>query len=75
MINDSQFDNDGNDRILRIGEVASLTGICKTGIYLRMNPKSPYYDPRFPKSKKLGQRAVGWPRREILAFIRLLPES
>lgn len=75
MITRSSLENVGNDRIVRIDEVVSLTGICRTGIYQRMNPKSPYYDSRFPKSRKLGQRAVGWPRREILAFLHLLAES
>lgn len=61
--------------MVRIDEVITITGISKTGIYQRMNIKSPYYDPKFPKSRKLGLRAVGWPYREILTYIGALPDS
>lgn len=47
-------------RILRRPVVEDKTGLSRATIYEKINPKSRYYDPAFPKPIKLGQRAVGW---------------
>ena len=47
-------------RILRIKEVATKLAISKSTIYDWINPKSPRYDPSFPKPIKLGGNSIGW---------------
>ena len=50
-------------RILRLKEVQERVGLSKSTIYDRINPKSPRYDPSFPKPVKLGAYAgasIGW---------------
>ena len=47
-------------RILRIKEVATKLAIGKSTIYDWINPKSPRYDPSFPKPIKLGGNSIGW---------------
>jgi len=53
--------------ILRRKQVEVHTGLKRSAIYERINPKSPRYDPTFPLPIKLGQgaRAVGWVSAEI----------
>ena len=55
--------------LLRLKSVAAKTGLGESSIYNRMNPKSPYYDPDFPKQVSLaapGTRgAVAWDSDEI----------
>lgn len=50
-------------RIMRMPEVTSITGYSRASIYNFMAEGS------FPKSKKLGPRAVGWDSHEIQAWI------
>ncbi len=55
--------------ILRLKQVSECTGLSRSTIYDRMNPKSPRYDPTFPKSVELGPGAVGWVESEIQAWL------
>jgi prophage regulatory protein len=50
-----------DDTMLRVPDVVRLTGISHTTI------KRMQADGRFPKAMRLGERAKGWPAREIKA--------
>ncbi|MDN8007020.1 AlpA family phage regulatory protein [Burkholderia multivorans] len=59
-------------RIIRLSRVEELTGLQRSSIYNRMNPKSRYYDPTFPSQFSLsetGSGAVGWYEDEILHWV------
>jgi prophage regulatory protein len=51
------------DRMLKLPEVKRITGLSRSTIYLRMSYGI------FPKTVKLGERAVGWIESEILAWL------
>ncbi|AXK39319.1 helix-turn-helix transcriptional regulator [Crenobacter cavernae] len=57
--------------ILRRKQVEARTGLSRTTIYDRINPKSPRYDATFPKPISLGAgaSAVGWLESELNAWI------
>jgi predicted DNA-binding transcriptional regulator AlpA len=42
------------DRAIRLPEVLTIVGVSKSTWYARLNPKSPFYDPRAPRPFKLG---------------------
>ncbi len=52
-------------QVLRARQVAELLSIGKSTLYDWMNPRSPRYDPVFPKPVKLGMASVGWLAPEI----------
>lgn len=59
-------------RIIRLSRVEELTGLQRSSIYNRMNPKSRYYDPTFPGQFSLGETgnsAVGWYEDEVLHWV------
>ncbi|ENX04017.1 hypothetical protein F900_00508 [Acinetobacter modestus] len=61
-------------KIIRLKRVIELTGLSRSTIYDRLNPKSKRYDASFPKSVKLGSvhlntSAVGWIEAEIQRWI------
>lgn len=59
-------------RVLRIGEVAETVGMSVSSVRNRLNPKSKYYDPTFPKPFCLGlngKGAVGWDEDEVERWI------
>jgi prophage regulatory protein len=58
-----------NQRILRRPSVEAVTGLSRSSIYERLNPKSEYFDPNFPKPIKLGKRAVGWRESDVAAWL------
>lgn len=61
-----------SSRILRLKQVIALTGLSRSAIYDRLDPRSKRHDPHFPKQVKLGtssNAAVGWREAEILAWI------
>lgn len=61
--------------LLRLESVVAKTGLGESSIYNRLNPKSPYYDPDFPKQASLaapGSRgAVAWDSDEIDAWVAM----
>ena len=52
-------------QILRLRDVVELTRISRSRIYVLMNSETH----RFPKPIKLGVRAVGWRRCEVVAWL------
>jgi prophage regulatory protein len=58
-------EDEQNDSIMRLPEVIRRTGRCRSGIYEDMSAD------RFPRSRKLGKRAIGWSRRDIQTYIRI----
>lgn len=56
-------------RAIRLPELKNQTGLSRSTIYDKLNPKSPRYDSTFPLPKKLGSRAIGWIEAEVQAWI------
>ena len=62
--------------VIRRRELAETLGISRSTTYLREKPSSPYFDPLFPKSVKLGEnRAVGFVFADVLAYLDALAEK
>lgn len=63
--------------ILRRKQVEARTGLARSTIYDRMNPRSKRYDKDFPKSVRLvsngnqNAKAVGWVESEISRWMDL----
>lgn len=57
------------NQIIRIKDVIALTGISRTVIYEKLNPKSNTYDETFPKPIKLSANCVGWSAFEVNQWI------
>ncbi len=55
--------------ILRRKQVEARTGLSRSGIYDKLNPKSPRHDATFPIQVRLGADAVGWLESEVNAWI------
>ncbi|MCO8069373.1 AlpA family transcriptional regulator [Acinetobacter lwoffii] len=56
--------------ILKRKQVEYKTGLSRSTIYDKMNPKSPRYDKDFPKPVKLSLNAVGWFEQDILTWLK-----
>ncbi|WP_077728232.1 AlpA family transcriptional regulator [Methylocaldum sp. 14B] len=59
----------GRLTIIKRREVETRTTLSRSTVYAKLDPKSPYYDPTFPKPVPLGGRAVGWVESEIDGWI------
>ncbi len=57
------------DTIHRLPSVKLHTGLSRSTIYDKLNPKSPRYDSTFPKPISLGLRAVGFAESEIHTWL------
>lgn len=53
------------------GEVLSLLGGSRATHYNRLNPKSPYFDPRYPKPIKNGRLSI-YLATEVSAYLTAL---
>jgi len=51
---------DEQDRIFRLTEAAEFLGLGISTVRAKSNPKSPLYDPSFPRQVLLGKRARGY---------------
>jgi len=61
-------------RIIRRKKLEELTGLSRSTIYARINPRSPTYDPAFPRPIELGQGMknppVGWVQAEVESWLQ-----
>lgn len=55
--------------ILRRDSLRKRIGFSLAHIYAMMDPKSPSYDPSFPRPIRLGASAVGWLEHEVQAWL------
>lgn len=60
----------GDTQVIRLKEVQVVSGLSKSSIYAKMDENSPYHDPDWPKSIRLGPRSVGWYRHEIIEWVK-----
>ena len=56
--------------VLRLPLVEERVGLSGAHIYNKINPRSPWFDPDFPKPIRLGSRSMGWLSVEIDAWLR-----
>lgn len=68
-------DEMSSQTILRLCKLKNLLGISRSTVYLRINPKSKYYDPVFPKPIRLGAKAVGWVLSDVCEYIEHLKKN
>lgn len=61
--------------IVRRLELARLLGISRSMTYLKEKPSSPYFDPLFPKSIRIGKRAIGWLFSDVKSYLDALAEQ
>lgn len=61
--------NSKNRRIAKNSEVTRITGKSRASLYDIQNPKSPRFDPTFPKRIKTGLRSVGFFLDEVLTWL------
>ncbi|GLR34511.1 helix-turn-helix transcriptional regulator [Shewanella decolorationis] len=59
-----------SNSIIRLKTLVQLTGLSRSTIYDKLNPKSPRFDPLFPRKVCLGARAVGWYFGEVEAWLK-----
>jgi prophage regulatory protein len=55
--------------ILRLRRLTQKIGISNASVYNKLNPKSKYHDPSFPKPIRLGVSSVGWLESSVDAWL------
>lgn len=56
--------------LLRVRDVLALLKVSKSTLYSRLNPRSRYHDPSFPRSFKLDRgRTTYWRRHDLEAWL------
>lgn len=61
--------NTSSLKCLTLKELMQLTGISRSSIYDRINPRSQRYDPQFPKPIKFGH-LTRWHLSEVDSWIQ-----
>jgi predicted DNA-binding transcriptional regulator AlpA len=59
-------------KVLRLRHVEEMTGLKRSSIYYRMDPRSRYYDPTFPRCFSLSTTesgAVGWDEEQVKTWV------
>ena len=64
-----------NQGIIRIKALIALIQLSRSTIYEKINPLSPIYDDSFPKPVKISVCAIGWPEKEVHAWIEQRMQS
>ena len=74
----SERNNTPPPSVLRMRQLSIFTGMCRSKIYLLLNPNSPYHDPAFPRPIRLGggkRGAVGWLSVEVQNWLSSRPRA
>jgi prophage regulatory protein len=62
-------------KILRLRRLKEKTGISRSSVYNKLNPRSKYYDATFPKPIRLGAASVGWLEADVEAWLVSRPQA
>ena len=65
-------------KLLRRPDVESMTGLKRSSIYNKLNPKCKHFDPAFPRPINLSasdKGSVAWIASEIIAWIEIRIEA
>lgn len=68
----NMIENHPNHTLIRLPDLLRLTGLSRSSVYLRLNPKWKYFDERFPKPVPLSSEirgGVAFLSTEIQAWI------
>ncbi len=71
LVEKKQRDEERNEHfcVLRMSQLTRRVGLSRSGIYDKLDPKSPRHDSPFPRPISLGPRAVGFLESEIDSWI------
>lgn len=61
--------------LIRRSALCKMLGISVSASYLKANPRSAYFCPRFPRPVRIGAKAVAWKLGEVLAYIDSLERA
>nr|WP_280563539.1 MULTISPECIES: AlpA family transcriptional regulator [unclassified Chromohalobacter] len=64
-----------NQVLIKLKSVMQKTGLSRSSVYNKLDPKSPYYDPEFPRQVKLGRVSVAWVESEVDTWIDSIIEN
>lgn len=62
-------------RVVRMKDASKKLGRCVSGIYKMLDPKSPYFDPSFPRTIRLSQNSVGFYEDELDTWLESRPRT
>lgn len=60
-----------SSRVIRMRELCETLGISRSSIYLKLAPRSRYFDAAFPAPIKLGLSSIGWRDSDVQAWLEL----
>jgi len=61
--------------VLLLPALCRKLGLGVASVYRRLDPKSKYFDPDFPRPKQIGLRRVAWVESEVDAYIERRPPT
>lgn len=61
--------------LLKVPAVEDRFQVSKAGIYARLNPADPAYDPDFPAPIRIGKNAVRFIEHELEAYFATRPRT
>ncbi|HAU4931104.1 TPA: AlpA family phage regulatory protein [Aeromonas hydrophila] len=59
-------------QVIRMKDLVVMLGLSRSTIYNKMNPRSRWYDNRFPAPRRLGGASIGWLLADIEAWLHSL---
>lgn len=63
------------DALIKRQQLLLLTKLSNTALFDKLNPKSRYHDPSFPKRIYLSSRTVRWRLSDVLDWIEACPRE
>ena len=62
-------------RVLRIRQVTDMLGLSRATVYGKLRVGGRYFDPSFPRPKRLSAKAVGWLSEDLELWVASLEDS
>lgn len=58
--------------VIKTPQLTKMVGYGKSMVYLKINAKSRYFDPKFPQPIRLGPNSIGWLLSDVYHYVRSL---
>lgn len=58
--------------IIKLPQLTKMVPWSRSMVYLKINPKSRYFDKDFPQPIRLGPNSIGWRLADVFHYVRSL---
>lgn len=61
--------------VIQLSKLVTIISKSRSWVYLKINKKSPHFDPNFPQPVRLGSNSIGWLLSDVQKYVQSLKKQ